>query len=88
MRPVPLTWRNREEEKDRTLILCPIVIDRTCSVVVERLWKTLLEVTERWGPVFGHAQTDASGREWSSLEMTGLDRGASSLGTVLRPVAT
>ena len=39
MRPVPLMWRHREEEKDQMLMLRPIVTDRTCSVSVEQLWE-------------------------------------------------
>ena len=41
VRPVPLTWRHREEEKDQTLMLRPIVIDRTRPVVVEQLWELI-----------------------------------------------
>ena len=37
-------------EKDRTLMLHPIVTDRTCPVATE----TLLETTGRWGPMSGH----------------------------------
>ena len=39
MRPVLLTWQHREEEKDRTLMLCPIMIDQTHPVAVDQLWE-------------------------------------------------
>ena len=39
MRLVSLTWRRREEEKDWTLLLHPIVTDRTRPGVVEQLWE-------------------------------------------------
>ena len=31
------TWQRKEEEKDRTLMLRPIMTDRTRLVIVERL---------------------------------------------------
>ena len=37
-------------EKDRTLMLCPIVTDRTRLVAT----RTLLEMIGRWVPTFGH----------------------------------
>ena len=49
MRPVRLTYGDVDDaekvEKDRTLMLHPIVIDRTRPVVTG----TLLETTGRWG---------------------------------------
>ena len=39
VRSVSLTWQHREEEKDQTLMLRPIVTDRTRPVVVEQLWE-------------------------------------------------
>ena len=39
MRLVLLMWQHREEEKDRTLMLRPIMTNRTRPVVVEQLWE-------------------------------------------------
>ena len=39
VRPVLLTWQHREEEKDRTLMLCPIMTDQMRPVMVEQLWE-------------------------------------------------
>ena len=54
MRPVRLTYGdvgNAEKlEKDRTLMLRPIVIDWTRPVVTG----TLLEMSERWDPASDH----------------------------------
>ena len=54
MRPVRLTYGDIDDEekleKDRTLMLHPIVTDRTRLVVTG----TLLEMTGRWGSVSGH----------------------------------
>ena len=54
MHPVRLTYGDvgdvEKLEKDRTLMLRPIVIDRTRPVVTG----TLLEMIGRWGPAFGH----------------------------------
>ena len=54
MRPVKLTYGDVDDkeklEKDRTLMLRPIVTDRTRPVATG----TLLEMTGRWGPTSGH----------------------------------
>ena len=54
MRPVRLTNGDvgdaEKLEKDRTLVLCPIVTDRTCLDVTG----TLLEMTGCWGHASGH----------------------------------
>ena len=54
MRPVRLTYGDvgdiEKVEKDRMLMLHPIMIDRTCPVTTG----TLLEMIKRWGPAFGH----------------------------------
>ena len=54
MRSVRLTYSDvgdiEKLEKDRTLILCPIMIDRARPVTTG----TLLEMIGRWGPTSGH----------------------------------
>ena len=54
MRPVRLTYGDvgdeKKVEKDRTLMLRPIVPDRMRPVVT----KTLLETIERWDPASDH----------------------------------
>ena len=52
----------------------PVGYDRTRPVTSGGL----LEMTGRWGPAFGHDQTDASGRSWN---LTGSDR---TLGSYVR----
>ena len=70
------------------MMLRPIMTDQTCSVTVEQLWElsgldqTLLVLRS---VVIKLTRSVMNG---TSLEMTGLGRGASGLSTVLCPVMT
>ena len=88
MRPVLLMWRRREEEKDHTLLLCPIMTDRTCPVAVEQLWELsrLDRTLSLMCPVVIElTRPVATG---TLLKVTGHWSLTSDLGTVLRPVVT
>ena len=71
MRPVPLTWQHREEEKGSDA-------DAASDCDRPDVTGTLLEVTRHWGPASGRDQIDASDRSWN---LTGSDR---TLGSYVR----
>ena len=74
MRLVPLTWQHREEEKDRTLLHRPIVIDRTRPVTVQQLWE--LSRLDRTLPLLRPVMIKLTSLVvvWLSRDLSGNDR--------------